>query len=144
MSSAPWVATSVFPNRTGGRDQTVESEEGKEADVKKQMALGVVVVGVAGVAAAVAAAVSPGVEVKLFQFKPTRIEAKPGAEVQWTNRDDITHTVTPGKPGAPQSAFRLVLEGRGATGSATFAGPGDYPYFCERHPDMRGEIHIEP
>jgi len=117
--------------------------EGKEADVKKAMALGVLMAGVAGVAAAVAA-VSPGVDVKLFQFKPTRIEAKPGAEVRWTNHDDITHTVTAGKPGAPQPAFRLVLEGRGATASTTLAGPGDYPYFCERHPDMRGEIHVEP
>lgn len=82
-------------------------------------------------------------EVRLFQFRPIRLEAKPGTPVQWTNRDDITHTVTAGTPGAPQSAFRLVLEGRGATASATFAAPGAYPYFCERHLDMRGEIRIE-
>jgi plastocyanin len=90
------------------------------------------------------AAVSPGVEARLFRFQPTRLEAKSGTEVRWTNRDDIAHTVTAGTPGSPQPAFRLVLEGRGATASATFAGPGAYPYFCERHPDMRGEIRIEP
>jgi plastocyanin len=111
--------------------------------VKKEMVVGVLIVGVVSVAAAVAA-VSPRVEARLFRFQPTRLEAKSGTEVQWTNRDDIAHTVTAGTPGAPQPAFRLVLEGRGATASATFAGPGAYPYFCERHPDMRGEIRIEP
>lgn len=111
--------------------------------MKKELALGVLMVGVAGIAAAVAA-VSPDVEARLFQFRPTRLDARSGTEVQWTNRDDITHTVTAGTPGAPQLSFRLMLEGRGATASATFAGPGAYPYFCERHPDMRGEIRIEP
>jgi plastocyanin len=63
--------------------------------------------------------------------------------VQWTNRDDITHTVTAGTPEARQSAFRLRLEGRGATARVQFAQPGVYPYFCERHQTMRGEIRIE-
>ena len=39
-----------------------------------------------------------------------------------TNQDDIRHTVT--------------------SGTVEFAKPGVYSFFCERHPAMRGEVHV--
>ncbi len=107
------------------------------------MELGIVLVGALGITALGPAASSPEVEVRLFRFRPAGLEVHPGTRVQWTNRDDITHTITAGTPQAPQAAFRLVLEGRGVAAGGTFTERGVYPYFCERHHHMRGEIRVQ-
>lgn len=83
------------------------------------------------------------VSVRLFQFRPTTLSAKPGTRVTWTNRDDIRHTVTAGTPERHEGTFDLVLDGAGATASVEFTTPGVYPYFCARHSQMRGEVRIQ-
>lgn len=95
------------------------------------------------VGAIVAEGSSPDVEVQLFRYRPDRLAIWSGDRVRWTNRDDITHTITAGTPEAPQSTFRLVLAGRGATASAEFLKQGSSPYFCERHRHMQGEITVQ-
>ncbi|HSF06572.1 MAG TPA: plastocyanin/azurin family copper-binding protein [Methylomirabilota bacterium] len=111
--------------------------------MRRRWELGVVLAGAFGIAAVAPAPSSPGVEIQLFRFRPARLEVQPGTQVRWTNRDDITHTITGGTPEAPQAAFRLVLEGRGAVADGTFVERGTYPYFCERHHHMRGEIRVQ-
>jgi plastocyanin len=80
--------------------------------------------------------------VRVFQFQPGVLEVRGGTRVTWTNQDDITHTVTSGRPGDPDGRFDVQLAGKGTSGSATFAAPGVYPYFCARHPSMRGEVVV--
>ena len=82
------------------------------------------------------------VTVRVFQFQPGALEVHGGARVTWTNQDDIPHTVTSGLPGSPDGRFDVQLAGKGASGSATFAEPGVYPYFCAKHPSMRGEVVV--
>ncbi len=67
-----------------------------------------------------------GVTVRLFQFKPGRIEVEAGARVAWINQDDITHTVTSGTPEQRDGRFELLLDGRGATGAVKLDAPGAY------------------
>lgn len=110
--------------------------------MKTGRTLGIVLAAALGVTAFAAAPSSPEVEVRVFQFKPARFEVPRGTRVQWANRDDVGHTVTAGTPEAPQPAFQVVLEGRGTTASVLFGEPGTYPYFCERHQHMRGEISV--
>jgi plastocyanin len=62
--------------------------------------------------------------------------------VTWTNRDDITHTVTSGTPERRDGRFDAPLAGTGATATLQFTDPGVYPYFCDRHRSMRGEIRV--
>src|SRR5262245_60179828 len=101
---------------------------------------------IAGLVAAVAVLVAwewvaagpADVEVKLFQFTPARLEVKTGATVTWANQDDIAHTVTSGTPDSRGGVFDAPLAGQGASARVTFAQPGVYPYFCDRHPSMRG------
>jgi len=38
--------------------------------------------------------------------------------------------------------FQRRLVEKGATVTVHFQEPGIYPYFCERHPSMRGEIRV--
>jgi plastocyanin len=95
------------------------------------------------VAALVAsAAPTPAVDVQLFQFQPGAVEVRAGTAITWTNRDDIEHTVTSGDPEHRSGRFDLRLQGRGTTTTATFSEAGVYPYFCDRHPSMRGEIRV--
>ena len=82
------------------------------------------------------------VAIRLFAFAPTPLTVKPGATVTWTNGDDITHTVTSGTPAAKDGRFEARLAGKQASYRRTFAEAGTYPYFCERHPNMVGEVFV--
>jgi plastocyanin len=91
-----------------------------------------------------AAAQSPqGVTIQTFQFKPTPIEVVAGSKVTFINQDNITHTVTSGMPESRDGKFSHQLVGKGATATVELIQRGVYPYFCERHRSMRGEIHIK-
>ncbi|MGH7372230.1 MAG: plastocyanin/azurin family copper-binding protein [Candidatus Methylomirabilales bacterium] len=83
------------------------------------------------------------VTIKTFQFNPGRLEVKTGTKITWTNQDEIVHTVTSGTPETRDGRFRSPLDGKGATTSVTFTEPGTYPYFCERHQSMQGEIRVQ-
>ena len=86
----------------------------------------------------------PAVDIQLFQFQPGAVEVRAGTTVTWSNRDDITHTVTSGDPEHRTGRFDQRLPGRGASTTVRFSEPGVYPYFCNRHPSMRGEIRVNP
>ena len=90
----------------------------------------------------IAVATPSQVGVQIFQFRPGQLEVKAGTRVTWTNQDDITHTVTSGTPEQRDGRFDQRLEGRGTATTVEFTKPGVYPYFCERHPSMRGEIRV--
>ena len=84
-----------------------------------------------------------GVTVRLFQFTPGQVEVPAGTTVTWTNQDDIAHTVTSGTPERREDRFDAALAGKGATASVELREPGVYPYFCNRHQSMRGEIRVK-
>jgi plastocyanin len=90
----------------------------------------------------IAAAAPSQVGIHIFQFRPGQLEVSAGTRVTWTNQDDITHTVTSGTPERRDGRFDEPLGGRGAAASVQFSNPGVYPYFCGRHPSMRGEIRV--
>jgi manganese oxidase len=91
----------------------------------------------------IATATPTQVAVQLFQFRPARLEVTAGTSVTWTNEDDIVHTVTSGVPEQRDGRVVERLAGRGAAATVEFTNPGVYPYFCERHPSMRGEIRAK-
>lgn len=82
------------------------------------------------------------VAVMLFQFQPQTVQVEAGTEVVWENGDDTVHEPTSGSPGAIQPGFDVTIDGACATGSFTFAEPGSYPYFCQLHTSMTGEVVV--
>jgi plastocyanin len=82
------------------------------------------------------------VTIQTFQFRPTPVEVRTGTPVTWTNQDDILHTVTSGTPESRDHRFEAPLDGKGASSTMTFTEAGIYPYFCDRHQSMRGEIRV--
>lgn len=100
-------------------------------------AIALILAGIGG-----AAATPSTVGIHIFQFRPGQLEVRAGTRVTWTNQDEITHTVTSGTPERRDGRFDQRLEGRGAAATVEFTNPGVYPYFCGRHPAMRGEIRV--
>ena len=88
-------------------------------------------------------AAGPTVTVRLFQFRPGQVQVAANSEVIWANDDDIKHTVTSGSPERPDARFDLELAEKGATRSFRFTQAGVYPYFCNRHHHMRGEVRVD-
>ena len=90
----------------------------------------------------VGAAPEAAVTAQLFKFRPERLEVTKGTRVTFTNQDDINHTVTSGTAEKPDRVFDLRLSGKGSSASHEFAQEGVFPFFCERHLAMRGEVHV--
>ena len=78
------------------------------------------------------------VEMHAMAFAPTRIGVSAGATVEWTNRDQLPHTVTADDgswdsgPIAPDGTWRH-----------TFAQPGTYAFHCTPHPFMTGVVVVK-
>ena len=83
-----------------------------------------------------------GVSIRTFQFAPDTLRVSAGARVEWTNNDDIDHTITSGTPDDPKGPFRGVVTKSGATYSAVLEEAGTFRYFCDRHRFMNGTIIV--
>ena len=82
------------------------------------------------------------VTIKDMKFDPENVEIAPGDTVVWTNQDDIEHSVMSGTPENRDGRFDVRLTGKGTNGGVEFGKTGVYPYFCDRHQSMRGEIRV--
>ena len=81
-------------------------------------------------------------QIKLFQFKPQRIEIKAGTTVKWVNGDAIEHSVTSGVPGKPTGNFDSGFFNRSQSFVHTFTEPGTFTYFCMRHNSMTAKVVV--
>jgi plastocyanin len=87
---------------------------------------------------------STSAEIRQFTFSPSPLVVSPGASVMWTNRDAIEHSVTSGSPDAPGNAFDSGFLSQEQAFSIRFDEPGEYAYFCRRHPFMQGTLTVAP
>lgn len=83
------------------------------------------------------------VEIRLFTFQTPELRIPVDATVVWRNLDDIEHTVTSGTPGAPDGRFDSGALTLNQEFRFTFSQPGEYSYFCHRHPHMTGKVIVE-
>jgi plastocyanin len=103
--------------------------------------------GAALLAAALAAAMFPGVaraedatiKIDNFTFAPSTLTVKAGTNVTWRNEDDIPHTVA-----SSTRVFKSKALDTDDRFSFTFNDAGTYEYFCSLHPHMKGTIVVEP
>lgn len=84
------------------------------------------------------------VRIKLFSFTPEQLTVTSGTKIVWINHDQIEHSVTHGEPGNKGSEFNSGFFTKGEKYEFLPDKPGRYPYFCERHESMKGEIIVVP
>ena len=78
------------------------------------------------------------VNISGFVFNPDTLTVKVGTKVTWTNKDNVSHTVT-SDDGSFTSSNTM---GAGATYSYTFSAVGNYPYHCAFHTYMTGVVTV--
>lgn len=79
-----------------------------------------------------------------ISFNPASITVNAGTTIKWTNKDNVTHTVTSGTPGAPDGIFDSGNLGNGGTFSFTFNTKGTFQYYCKPHQSsMRGTVIVQ-
>lgn len=85
-----------------------------------------------------------GCEIKENCYLPSKIFAKSGDTVTWTNNDDALHTVTSGSPlGGSDKVFDSGLLETNNSFSYTFNEDNkSYSYYCVLHPWMIGYVII--
>jgi plastocyanin len=79
-----------------------------------------------------------------YSFDPAVITVTVGTTVVWTNKDNVSHTVT-----SDTGLFDSGLLANAGTFSFTFAQAGTYPYYCRPHggpggTGMSGKIIVTP
>lgn len=82
------------------------------------------------------------VDIKLFQYKPADIEVSTGTTVTWKNNDAIEHSITHGTPENSGDEFDSEFFTKEQSYSMKFEKEGEYPYFCKRHPSMKGKVVV--
>jgi plastocyanin len=79
------------------------------------------------------------VDIVEFSFSPDPVEVSVGDTVTWTNQGTVPHTAT--------AEDRDVLQSGpispGDSFSQVFSQAGEFPYFCEFHPNMHGTIIVK-
>lgn len=79
------------------------------------------------------------VEIRDYKFVPPTLRIKAGDTVRWVNREKRTsHSVLFKTAGLPESQRFFPDE----SWSWRFDAPGQYPYTCEPHPEMHGQIEV--
>ncbi len=77
-------------------------------------------------------------------FVPDTVTIDVGGEVVWTNDDSAAHTVTSGDiEGGPDGKFNSDLFLAGKKFSHKFDEAGEFPYFCQVHPWMKGTVIVQ-
>ncbi|MGH8931987.1 MAG: cupredoxin domain-containing protein [Egibacteraceae bacterium] len=78
------------------------------------------------------------------KFEPTALTVPAGMTVTWENRETLPvgHTVTSGTPGSPSGLFDMELP-QGGSVEFTFAEAGTFPFYCDIHRQMTGEITVQ-
>ena len=99
------------------------------------------------------ASIVPGASSKTTgAFTPYPIIIKVGDTITWKNEDTTPHTVTSGSgPSDPNkgkdfdsSPGLSSVIAPGSTFSHKFTQAGSFPYFCQLHPNMVGEVGVNP
>lgn len=88
-------------------------------------------------AAATSAPAATAIKIDNFSFSPPTITVATGTTVQWTNKDDIPHTVV-----SSDQAFKSKALDTDQQFAYTFTKPGTYEYFCSLHPKMKATVVV--
>jgi plastocyanin len=76
-------------------------------------------------------------------YAPATITVKKGDAVEWTNNDNVPHTVTSTKDDGKSFDSSIILKGKKFVLDTSTLSDPDYEYFCTIHPFMKGKIVLQ-
>jgi plastocyanin len=101
--------------------------------------LGIVAEGQTPVAASSAPpAAGAEIEINNFAFAPTIVKVPVGAQVTWTNKDEIPHNVV-----STDKTIKSKVLDTNEKFTFTFTKAGTFTYLCTIHPRMKGTIVVQ-
>jgi uncharacterized protein (TIGR03118 family) len=77
------------------------------------------------------------IQIDRLRFTPVTVEVAVGAQVTWTNKENLLHDVTADDNQYSSSALAVD-----ETYSHTFTAPGTYAYHCSIHPFMKATVVV--
>jgi plastocyanin len=84
------------------------------------------------------AGTAQSVAMKSIAFEPKQVTVHVGDTLEWANQDIVAHTAT-----AKDKSWDVnVLPGK--SGRLVMKTAGTFDYICRYHPNMTGEIVVEP
>ena len=81
------------------------------------------------------------VDIPSISFDPEEVTVEAGTTIEWTNSDDLPHTVT--KDGGPGGDFDSGDIEPGGTYELTADVPGTVDYVCTIHPGQAGSFTVK-
>jgi amicyanin len=78
------------------------------------------------------------IEINNFAFAPSTITVPVGAQVTWTNKDEIPHNVV-----SSDKTIKSKLLDTDEKFTFTFTQPGTFSYICTVHPRMKGTVVVQ-
>lgn len=73
-----------------------------------------------------------------LKFVPAALTVRAGDKVVWLNKDPYPHTAT------AKGVFDSGSIAAGQSWKYTASKPGEYPYVCTFHPNMKGTLRVLP
>lgn len=71
-------------------------------------------------------------------FEPAVLELQRGDTIVWINRDIVPHTATAER----KPVWTTGQLAQGQSGRYVARRAGEFPYFCELHPVMKGKLVV--
>ncbi|NJN18611.1 MAG: hypothetical protein HC822_21320 [Oscillochloris sp.] len=79
------------------------------------------------------------VQMESYGFIPEPAVIRVGGTITWINGDTWLHSAT-----SFDGVFNTGLLRQNETYSVTFTQPGEFPYYCMRHPSVLGRVVVTP
>lgn len=76
-------------------------------------------------------------------FVPDTLKAQPLADIVWVNTDNVRHLITSGSYSGIERPIVSTFINPGESFTFSSQKPGEYKYFCQIHPLMKGVIVLE-
>ncbi|MGN6348751.1 MAG: cupredoxin domain-containing protein [Candidatus Nitrosocosmicus sp.] len=76
-------------------------------------------------------------------FKPAIINTKKGYAIEWTNNDNVPHTVTSFKDNGKSFDSSIIMPNKKFVLDTSTLKDTEYDYFCTIHPYMKGKFVIK-
>ena len=78
------------------------------------------------------------IDMKSVDFVPAQVTVRVGDTLEWDNSDIVAHTAT-----SKEAGFDVNVVPK-RKGSAVVKTAGTFNYICRYHPNMKGQIVVQP